>query len=415
MTDSKLFFDENETRSAQDRNKDLLIRLRDQLTHAKANTPYYREHLKDVDVGSIGDLSQLQKIAVTRKSELKTLQKNNFPFGGMTAVPAGELQHVFLSPGPIYDPEPGTPNYWRLARAMWAAGVRPGEIVYNTFSYHFTPAGFMVDSAAKTIGCAVFPAGIGQTEMQAQTISELRPGVYAGTPSFLKIILEKADELNLDVSSITKALVSGEALLPATRKFFSDRKIETRQTYATADIGLIAFESIPDQGLIIDEDVLVEIVRPGTDETLPDGQVGEVVVTTFSKDYPLIRFGTGDLSMIIEGQSACGRTNRRLKGWMGRADQTAKVKGMFVHPEQIEKIVKRHKEVLKARLVIEHDESSNDLMTLHCESSSTDEVVQKQVVESIREVTKLKGSVKIVSSGSLPNDGKVIDDLRKFD
>ena len=312
MTDSKLFFDENETRSAQDRNKDLLIRLADQLTHAKANTPYYREHLKDVDMGSIGDLSQLQKIAVTRKSELKTLQKNNFPFGGMTAVPAGELQHVFLSPGPIYDPEPGTPNYWRLARAMWAAGVRPGEIVYNTFSYHFTPAGFMVDSAAKTIGCAVFPAGIGQTEMQAQTISELRPSVYAGTPSFLKIILEKADELNLDVSSITKALVSGEALLPATRKFFSDRKIETRQTYATADIGLIAFESIPDQGLIIDEDVLVEIVRPGTDETLPDGQVGEVVVTTFSKDYPLIRFGTGDLSMIIEGQSACGRTNRTL-------------------------------------------------------------------------------------------------------
>ncbi len=343
------------------------------------------------------------------------LQKQAPPFGGMTAVSNGRLGRIFSSPGPIYDPQGARGDFWRFGRALWAAGFRPGDIVHNTFSYHFTPAGFMMDLAAQAVGCAVFPAGVGQTEMQVQTIAELRPSGYAGTPSFLRIILEKADEVGADISSIRKASVGGEALLPAVRESLGARGIEVRQSYGTADLGLIAYESEPNAGLIVDEGVIVEIVRPGSNDTVAEGEVGEVVVTNFSSEYPLIRFGTGDLSAMLPGQSPCGRTNMRIKGWMGRADQTAKVKGMFVHPSQVDQIIKRHGEIARARLIIEHDEQNNDRMTLKCEISGGTDNLQGAIAETIRDTTKLRGEVAFVESGSLPNDGKVIDDLRKFD
>ena len=411
MTD---FYDDLETRSPEQREQALLGSLPGHIAHAKWKAPYFGKLLKEVDPEAVRDRSALASIPVTRKSDLIALQKESPPFGGMTSVAHGDLGRIFSSPGPIYDPQGATGDFWRFGRALWAAGLRRGDVLHNCFSYHFTPAGFMVDLGAQAVGCAVFPAGVGQTEMQVQTIADLRPNAYGGTPSFLKIILEKADEMGVDVSCLGKALVSGEALLPAVRESFLKRGIEVRQCYGTADLGLIAYESSPDAGLVVDEGVLLEIVRPGSNDPVSEGEVGEVVVTNLSTEYPLIRFGTGDLSALLPGQSPCGRTNMRIKGWMGRADQTAKVKGMFVHPSQVAEIAKRYPQVIRARLVIEHDVQSNDRMTLQCEVANDGDSLASAISDTIREVTKLRGEVSVVQPGSLANDGKVIDDLRKF-
>ncbi|MEO8133984.1 MAG: AMP-binding protein, partial [Betaproteobacteria bacterium] len=324
---------------------------------------------------------------------------------------------VFASPGPLYEPETARPDYWRLARALVAAGFQPGDLIHNTFAYHFTPAGSMVETAAQALGCTVFPAGTGQTEMQVQAIAELRPDGYVGTPSFLKIILEKADETGADMASLTKALVSGEAFPPSLRDALALRGIAGYQVYASADLGGIAYETTARDGLVVDEGVIVEIVRPGTGEPVPAGDVGEVVVTTFNPDYPLLRFGTGDLSAVIQasltGPSACGRTNIRLKGWLGRADQTTKVKGMFVHPSQVADVVRRHPQIIKARLIVDNPDG-NDRMTLHCETGGTVPDLADAVAATIREVTKLRGEVEWREAGALPNDGKVIDDVRRY-
>jgi len=321
---------------------------------------------------------------------------------------------VFASPGPIYEPEGMRPDYWRAARALFAAGVRKGELVHNAFSYHFTPGGFIIESGALALGCMVFPAGTGQTEQQVAAIAALRPQAYAGTPSFLKIILDKSAEMGMRLDSITKALVSGEALPPSLRAQLRERGVNVLQCYATADLGLIAYESEASEGMIVDEGVIVEIVRPGTGTPVAAGEVGEVVVTTLTPEYPLIRFATGDLSAVLPGTSPCGRTNMRIKGWMGRADQTTKIKGMFVHPAQVAEVVKRHAEIIKARLMVER-EGDNDAMTLHCEIQGADsERLRDAIAASLRDVCKLRGTVKVAAPGSLPNDGKVIEDARKL-
>src|SRR6185436_15350897 len=352
-----------EIRDKEERERALFSVLPRQIAHAKANAPYFTRLLKDVEPDQVRDRKALAQLAVTRKSDLIGLQKEAPPFAGMTAVATGALGRVFSSPGPIYDPQGVRGDFWRMGRALFAAGFRRGDLVHNTFSYHFTPAGMMMDLGAQAVGCAVFPAGIGQTELQVAAIADLKPNGYAGTPSFLKILLEKADELKTNASSLKKALVSGEALLPAVRSWLHSRGIEIRQCYGTADLGLIAYETEPMGGLIVDEGIIVEILRPGTGDPVAEGEVGEVVVTTLCSEYPLIRFATGDLSAIAAGISPCGRTNRRIKGWMGRADQTTKVKGMFVHPSQVAQVVKRHSEILKARLLVDHDAEKNDRMT----------------------------------------------------
>lgn len=409
------YYDDLETRSPEERERALFGTLPGLIEHARKNAPYFAALLRDVDAQAVRGPKALAAIPITRKSDLTALQKQLPPFGGMTTVATGSLGRVFSSPGPIYDPQGARGDFWRFGRALWAAGFRPGDLVHNTFSYHFTPAGFMMDLAAQAIGCAVFPAGVGQTEMQIQAIAELKPTAYAGTPSFLKILLEKADEQKADVSSLRKALVSGEALLPQVRETLKQRGMDVRQCYGTADLGLIAYETEPMAGLVIDEGVIVEIVRPGSSDPVPEGEVGEVVVTTLSPEYPLIRFATGDLSTFIPGTSPCGRTNLRLKGWMGRADQTTKVKGMFVHPSQVDQVVKRHTELVKARLSVDHDAQKNDRMILTCEVEEGTAALAQAIAESLREVTKLRGEVKLVAPGTLPNDGRVIEDLRKYD
>jgi phenylacetate-CoA ligase len=409
------YYDDLETRDPEAREREQFAAVSIQVAHAKANSPYFAGLLKDFRAEDIRDRKSLAALPVTRKSDLIGLQKQAPPFAGMTAVPNGALGRIFSSPGPIYDPQGPRGDFWRMGRALFAAGFRRGDVVHNTFSYHFTPAGFMMDLGAQAIGCAVFPAGTGQTELQVAAISDLKPNAYAGTPSFLKIILEKADELKADASSLKKAMVSGEALLPPVRDWLKSRGIEVRQSYGTADLGLVAYESVPMAGLIVDEGVIVEIVRPGTGDPVAAGEVGEVVVTLLSVDYPLIRFATGDLSAVAAGSSACGRTNMRIKGWMGRADQTTKVKGMFVHPSQVDQAAKRHPEIIKARLIVSHDAGNNDVMTLRCEAKSRGDALSQAIADSLREVCKLRGEVEFVDAGSLPNDGKVIEDLRKYD
>jgi phenylacetate-CoA ligase len=410
------YLDELETRPPEVRERALFNRLRDQLDNAKRHAPYFQKLLADVAAHEVPDRAALAKLPVTRKSDLLALQREALPFAGMTAVKQGQLARIFASPGPIYDPQGDTEDYWGFARALYAAGFRQGDLVHNTFSYHFTPAGFMMDLAAQAIGCTVFPAGVGQTELQVQTIADLKPAAYAGTPSFLKIILEKADELKADVSSLKKAAVSGEAFLPPVRQMLADRGIQAYQSYGTADLGLIAYETEAREGLVVDEAVIVEIVRPGTGDPVQAGEVGEVVVTTLTPQYPLIRFATGDLSAVLPGMSPCGRTNMRIKGWMGRADQTTKVKGMFVHPSQIAEIVRRHPEVLRARLIVTHDADRNDVMTLAVEvDGPPPSGLADAIAASIRELCKLRGDVAFKLPGGLPNDGKVIEDLRKYD
>ncbi|MEO8006457.1 MAG: AMP-binding protein, partial [Betaproteobacteria bacterium] len=389
--------------------------LSGQVRHAQANTVYFGQLLRNIDADSVVDRAALAKLPVTRKSDLIALQRQSPPFAGMTAVPTGALGRVFSSPGPIYDPQGARADFWRFGRALFAAGFRSGDLVHNTFSYHFTPAGFMIDLAAHAVGCAVFPAGTGQTELQIAAIADLKPTAYAGTPSFLKIILEKADELKADCTSLRKACVSGEALLPPVRDWLRGRGIDVRQSYGTADLGLIAYETEPMAGLVVDEGVIVEILRPGTGDPVAAGEVGEVVVTLLNNEYPLIRFATGDLSAVASGASVCGRTNLRIKGWMGRADQTTKVKGMFVHPSQVDQVIKRHREIRKARLKVTHDAGNNDVMTLRCEAGERGDALAAAIAASVRDVCKLRGEVEFVDPGSLPNDGKVIEDLRKYD
>jgi phenylacetate-CoA ligase len=409
------YYDDLETRDPEQRERTLFNALPGHLRHAIENTAYFGRVLAGIDADAICTREALAGLPVTRKSSLIALQKETPPFGGMSALAVGQLGRVFSSPGPIYDPQGARGDVWRFGRALFAAGFRRGDLVHNTFSYHFTPAGFMMDLAAQAIGCAVFPAGTGQTELQVTSLADLKPGGYAGTPSFLKILLEKADELKADVSSLTKASVSGEALLAPVREWIQRRGITVHQCYGTADLGLIAYETEPMDGLVVDEGVIVEIVRPGTGDPVVEGEVGEVVVTSLCMEYPLIRFATGDLSAVAAGASACGRTNMRIKGWMGRADQTTKVKGMFVHPSQVDQVVKRHGEILKARLSVEHDAEGNDLMRLRCEVRARSDALAKAIAQSLREVCKLRGEVEFADVGSLPNDGKIIEDLRKYD
>lgn len=408
-------YDDLETRSPGAREHALRIALPAQIETAMQKAPAYRALLEGVNARSIDSLAALAGLPVTRKTELLQRQGEAPPFGGFAATATAELAHVFASPGPIFEPEARTRDYWRMARALFAAGIRSGELVHNTFSYHFTPAGFMLESGAHALGCPVFPAGGGQTELQVQAISQLQPPCYVGTPSFLKLILDKAAELETDVSCIEKALVSGEALPPSLRQGLAHRGVAVRQCYATADLGLIAYESEATEGMIVDEGVILEIVRPGTGDPVDSGEVGEVVVTTLNPDYPLIRFATGDLSAVMDGASPCGRTNVRIKGWMGRADQTTKVRGMFVHPEQVAAVLARHPEVLKGRLVIDNVDNQ-DLMSLHCEvAGAPADVLGAAIADSIRELCKLRGEVVFDAPGSLANDGKVIDDVRGYE
>jgi phenylacetate-CoA ligase len=417
------FYDALETRDPGEREAALVAALPAQIARAQA-TPALAEILRDVDASAVTSRAALAALPVTRKGELLARQKaareaGGDPFGGFSAIGWASLGHVrtarrvFQSPGPIYEPEGEARDYWRFGRALFAAGFRGGDLVHNSFSYHLTPAGSMMETGAHAIGCAVFPGGVGNTELQLQAMAELKPQAYAGTPSFLRIALEKADELGLRLPSLTKASVGGEAFPPALRDALRARGIEAYQSYGTADVGLIAYETAAREGLVLDEGVLVEIVRPGTGEPVPDGEVGEVVVTVLNPDYPLIRFGTGDLSAVLGGTCPTGRTNRRIKGWMGRADQTAKVRGMFVHPSQVAEIVRRHPELGRARLVIE-GEMANDRMTLKAEAAGGAEGLAQAVAATIRDVTKLRGEVALVAPGSLPNDGKVIEDARKY-
>jgi phenylacetate-CoA ligase len=351
---------------------------------------------------------------VTRKSDLVALQQAAPPFGGLGTRGLGEFRRVFASPGPLFEPERLGRDPWRLARALHAAGLRAGELVHNTFSYHFTPAGRMLESAAHELGCPVFAAGVGQSALQAQTMAALRPVAYCGTPSFLKILLDKADELDLEVSSLVKGLVSGEAFPGALRTHFQERGVALLQCYATADVGLIAYESSPESGLIVDEGVILEIVRPGTGEPVAAGEVGEVLVTTLDDDYPLLRFATGDLSAEMAGASPCGRTNRRIAGWMGRADQTSKVRGMFVHPAMVADVLRRCPGAGRGRLVVgRHDHQ--DTLVLECERAGRDDALAQVLAAAVRDVTKLRAEVRFVEPGQLPNDGQVIVDTRSHD
>ena len=402
-------YDALETRDPAAREAADLARLPRHLEHARAHSAFYRDRLQEVDVAAVDSREALARLAVTRKSDLHDLQRSNRPFGGLEATPISGLARIFMSPGPIYDPEGRRPDFWQSARTLHAAGFRAGDVVLNCFSYHLTPAGSMFETGLHHLGCAVIPGGTGQTEMQARVIADLRPTGYVGTPSFLKIILEKCDETGLDASSLKRAIVSGEAFMPAVREFMKGRGIDCYQAYGTADLGLIAYETPARQGLVVSENILVEIVRPGTGDPVGPGEVGEIVVTPFNEDYPLVRFATGDLTAVLPGPSPCGRTNMRINGWMGRADQTTKVKGLFVHPHQVAEVLRRHA-LQRARLVVEN-EGGEDRMTLHVESLG---VEPGPVEATLRDVTKVRGAVRGVAAGSLPNDGKVIEDLRKY-
>lgn len=409
-------YDNLESRDPAERDKALFAALPKQIENAQKHAPGLARILSGVNPRDITNRTALAQLRVTRKSELTDLQRQDPPFGGLASSVPGAIGRIFASPGPVYDPEGNGPDWWRFARGLFAAGFRKGDLIYNTFAYHFTPAGFMVDGGGRALGCVVFPAGVGQTEHQVATIAGLRPHGYVGTPSFLRILLEKADETRADVTCLKKAMVGAEALLPSVRKEFESRGIQTLQLYASADLGMIAYESTAREGMIVDEGVIVEIVRPGTGEPVAEGEVGEVVVTTLNPDYPLIRFATGDLSAVLAGISPCGRTNMRIRGWMGRADQTTKVRGMFVRPSQVAEVAKRHPEILKARLVIDHDDKQNDRMTLRCEMQQNGgEALTEAIAHSIRDVIKLRGDALFVAPGTLPNDGKVIDDIRRYD
>ena len=410
-------YDILETRSPDEREKALMHALPQQVAHAKVNAPFFAGWLKDVDPAAVTSRAALARLPVLRKAMLGEVQKKSPPMGGLITVPMSRVRHVFMSPGPIFEIDTEEPDYFRGARAMFAAGFRPGDVIYNTFSYHLTPAGMMMESALRALGCAVVPGGVGNTELQLDAIAAIRPTGYVGTPSFLKILIEKAAELGKDISSLRHAFVGAEALPPSLRQMFVTAGMTCLQSYGTADLGTIAYESQAPggaiEGMTVDEGVIVEIVRPGTGDPVPDGEVGEVVVTTFNQAYPLIRFGTGDMSAVLAGPSPCGRTNMRIKGWMGRADQRTKVRGMFVDPEQIAEISKKHPGLGRLRLVVDWVNQA-DVMTLKVETAQPSPGLEKAMTETIRTVCKVGGKVEFAPPGSLPNDGKVIDDVRKY-
>jgi len=417
------FYDNLETRSADEREASQMLALRQQLAHAQNETAAFADILRGVDPYQIDSRAALAQLPVTRKYELLARQQAQrgeaarsagYPFGGFSAIAYGSaMPRIFASPGTIYEPEGTRRDYWRMARAMYAAGFRPGELIHNCFSYHFVPAGSMMETGAHALGCTVFAGGTGQTEQQVQAMVDLAPAGYIGTPSFLKIILEKAAEMQRPLPSVAKALVSGEACPPSLRDWFAAQGVAAYQCYASADLGLIAYETSAREGLVLDEHMVVEIVRPGTGDPVPEGEVGELVVTTLNADYPLIRFGTGDLSAVLPGHCPTGRTNSRVKGWMGRADQTTKVRGMFVHPGQVAEVLRRFPEAGRARLVVA-GEMANDQMTLHVEVQNGAEGLGQRIGDAIREVTKLRGDVVLATPGSLPNDGRVIEDARSY-
>lgn len=418
MTD---FFDALETRDVAAREAALLAQLPAQVARAQRSAAL-GELFAGIDAAGITSRSALARLPVTRKSELlerQKAQRAQDPFGGYATigwrgVAGGRgARRVFQSPGPIYEPEGEAADYWRMARAMFAAGFRAGDLAHCSFSYHLTPAGSMMETGAHAIGCTTFAGGVGNTELQLQAVTELRPHGYIGTPSFLKILVEKAAETDVSIASITKAMVSGEAFPPSLRDWLQARGIAAYQSYATADCGLIAYETAAREGLVLDEGVIVEIVRPGTGDVLPDGEVGEVVVTVLNPDYPLVRFGTGDLSAVLAGACPSGRTNTRIKGWLGRADQTTKVRGMFVHPSQVAEVTRRHPEISKARLVVE-GEMANDRMSLRVETHASPDGLADAIAATVRDVTKLRADVTLIAPGTLPNDGKVIDDARSY-
>jgi phenylacetate-CoA ligase len=402
-------FDALETRDPATRERDLFARLPDQIARA-LKAPGWQKHLAGVDPRAITDRKALAKLPLLRKSELVTLQKESVPFGGFNVTPPGKAIRLFMSPGPIFEPEGHGEDFGGAARALFAAGVRAGEIMHNSFSYHLTPGAYMLEAGAHALGCAVIPGGVGNTEAQLEAIAQLKPSAYTGTPDFLKILLDTAEKSGKDASSIKRGLVSGAALPVSLRAELARRGVAVLQCYAVAETGVIAYESETHDGMIVNENLIVEIVRPGTGEQVADGDVGEVVVTTFNPHYPMIRLATGDLSAVMAGASPCGRTNTRIKGWMGRADQTAKVKGMFVRPEQIAEVARRHPELGRLRLVVTR-ENEQDAMTLRAEYAGG-AGLSDAVAETLQSVTKVRGSVALVAPGSLPNDGKVIADER---
>ena len=406
-------YDDLEIRDPEMRERALLEGLRDQIANAQANSPAWARILSGVDAGEIKDRAALARLPVTRKSSLIELQRADRPLGGLATRAPGEMSWLFASPGPIYEPGVQRRDYWRMGRALFAAGLRAGDIVYNTFAYHLTPAGHMMEAGAHACGCAVVPGGVGNTESQVQAIHDIRPNAYVGTPSFLRILLARVREAGLDSTSITKASVGGEALPPSLRAEFGAAGIAVLQSYGTADLGLIAYESPALEGMIVDEGVIVEIVAPGGSQPVPAGEVGEVVVTTLNPDYPLIRFATGDLSAVMPGTSPCGRTNVRLRGWLGRADQTAKVRGMFVHPAQVAEVARRHPEIGRARLVISNP-GNVDRMVLRCEVEGGGGDLAQAVAASVQAVCKVRGEVELVAPGALPDDGKAIEDTRRY-
>ena len=411
------FYDALETRSTAEREAALMAALPQQIAHAQKASPAFASILAGVDAGAVTSREALAKLPVTRKYELLERQQAGRAtnvFGGFSALNFGPgMARVFASPGTIYEPEGTRPDYWRMARAIYAAGFRRGELIHNSFSYHFVPAGSMMETGAHALGCTVFAGGTGQTEQQVQAMAELQPAGYIGTPSFLKIILEKAHEMGVALPSVSKAMLSGEAFPPSLRDWLAERGVAGYQCYATADLGLVAYETSAREGLVLGEDILVEIVRPGTGDPVAEGEVGELVITVLNRDYPLIRFGTGDLSAVLPGTCPTGRTNTRIKGWLGRADQTTKVRGMFVHPGQVAAIVKRFPQVQRARLVVS-GEMANDHMVLQVETQETAAGLAMQLQETMREVTKLRGEIEMVPPGTLPNDGKVIEDARSY-
>ena len=406
-------FDHLETRDPEAREQSQFALLPDLIRLAMEKAAGWAEHLQGTDPAAVSTRAALAKLPILRKASLKELQAARPPFGGFATAPAGGLGRVFMSPGPIFEPEGLGEDWWRTARALHAAGIRKGDIVHNTFAYHLTPGGWILDSGARALGCAVIAAGPGNTEQQLEAIQHLKPTVYVGVPDYLKILLDKAKETRKDASSITKASVGGGALFPSLRAEYKQRGITTYQTYATADLGIIAYESPALEGMIVDEGVIVEIVRPGTGDPVPEGEVGEVVVTAFNRDYPMVRLATGDLSAVLAGPSPCGRTNMRIKGWLGRADQTTKVKGMFVHPEHVAEVAKRYPGLGRLRLVVARS-GEQDTMTLRAESADADASLKGALAEALQAVTKLKGEVEIVAPGTLPNDGKVIADERTY-
>jgi phenylacetate-CoA ligase len=404
-------YDVLETRDPAQREREQFAALAEVVKRAMT-APGWAAHLKGIDPKSVTSRSALAKLPVLRKSDVVALQKANPPFGGLNVTAPGKVRRLLMSPGPIFEPEGDGKDWWGAARAFHAAGFRAGDIVHNSFAYHLTPGGFILESGAQALGCAVIPGGVGNTEQQLEAVAHYKPAGYTGTPDFLKILLDTAEMTGKDASCIKRALVGGAALPASLREELGQRGVAVLQCYATAELGVIAYESDAREGMIVNETAIVEIVRPGTGDPVAQGEVGEVVVTSFNPDYPMIRLATGDLSALLAGRSPCGRTNMRIKGWMGRADQTAKVKGMFVHPKQIAEVGARHPQLTRLRLVVGR-EAEQDTMTLLAECAAPDASLESAVAATLQSVTKLKGTIRLVAPGELPNDGKVIADERK--